>query len=77
MYVNFQVFGANRLAPCFAHKETDMKIVIYVLMTLCAVLLIICYALLVMAHDADEKAERMYRQWKEGQNADNRDQGSW
>lgn len=30
------------------------------------ILLVMDYALLVIAHDADEKAERMYRAWKEG-----------
>ena len=34
------------------------------LMVIC-ILLVIGYALLVMAHDADERAERMYRKWKE------------
>ena len=33
-------------------------------MALC-ILLVIGYALLVMAHEADERAERMYRKWKE------------
>ena len=28
-------------------------------------LMVMCYALMVMAHDADERAERMYRKWKE------------
>ena len=28
-------------------------------------LMLIGYALLVMAHEADERAERMYRKWKE------------
>ena len=42
-----------------------MRMAMYVLITLCAVLMLIGYALLVMAHEADEKAERMYRKWKE------------
>ena len=29
------------------------------------ILLLLDYALMVMAHEADEKAERMYRKWKE------------
>jgi hypothetical protein len=33
-------------------------------MALC-ILMVICYALCVMAHDADERAERMYRKWAE------------
>ena len=42
-----------------------MRIAIYVLILLCAVMMLICYALCVMAHEADERAERMYRKWKE------------
>ena len=34
------------------------------IMALC-VMVVICYALVVMAHEADERAERMYRKWKE------------
>ncbi len=34
------------------------------IMALC-VMVVICYALCVMAHEADERAERMYRKWKE------------
>ena len=33
-------------------------------MSLC-VMLVICYSLMVTAHDADERAEQMYRAWKE------------
>ena len=39
-------------------------VVMVLLMALC-ILTVICYALCVMAHDADERAERMYRKWKE------------
>ena len=42
-----------------------MRMTIYVLLILCAVLMVIGYALLVMAHEADERAESMYRKWKE------------
>lgn len=42
-----------------------MRIAIYVLLAICAVLVIICYSLCVIAHDADERAERMYRKWRE------------
>ena len=28
-------------------------------------LMVMCYALMAMAHEADERAERMYRKWKE------------
>ena len=34
------------------------------IMALC-VMMVLCYALMVMAHEADERAERMYRKWKE------------
>ena len=36
-----------------------------VLLMVLAIMMVICYALMVMAHDADERAERMYRKWKE------------
>ena len=39
-------------------------IILVLLMALC-VLMVMCYALMVMAHDADERADRMYRKWKE------------
>jgi len=42
-----------------------MKWIIMVLIMVMCILLVICYALMVMAHDADERAERMYRKWKE------------
>ena len=47
-----------------------MRTAIYILLILLTVLLIIAYSVLVMAHDADERAERMYRQWKENKGAD-------
>ena len=39
-------------------------IVMVLLMALC-ILMVMCYALMVMAHEADERADRMYRKWKE------------
>ena len=42
-----------------------MKWVAFVLLMIVCLLMVMCYALMVMAHDADERAERMYRQWKE------------
>lgn len=42
-----------------------MRIAIYILLAICALLILVCYALLAMAQDADERAERMYRKWKE------------
>ena len=42
-----------------------MITIIFVLLAIICVLLILAYSLLVMAHDADERAERMYRKWKE------------
>lgn len=38
---------------------------IIVLSMIILLLLVICYALLVMAHEAEERADRMYRAWKE------------
>ena len=42
-----------------------MKWIVFVLIMIVLILLIICYSLLVMASDADERAEEMYRRWKE------------
>ncbi len=42
-----------------------MNWLIFVMAIVIAFLLVICYALMVMAHDADERAERMHRAWKE------------
>lgn len=44
-----------------------IKIIALVIITL---LLVPDYALLVIAHDADERAERMYRKWKEDKRDD-------
>ena len=37
----------------------------YVILVALLLLVLLEYALMVVAHDADEKAERMYREWKE------------
>lgn len=42
-----------------------MRTTIYILLILITMLVIICYSLCVMAHEADERAERMYRKWRE------------
>ena len=47
-----------------------MKFIIFVLAMLACILLVVGYALLVMAHDADERAERMYIKWKEDKDDD-------
>lgn len=39
-------------------------LIMVLIMALC-VMLVICYALMVTAHDADERAEEIYRKWKE------------
>ena len=49
-----------------------MITIIFVLLAIICVLLILAYSLLVMAHDADERAERMYRKWKEEVNGRNK-----
>ena len=47
-----------------------MRVAIIVLLMIVCVLLVLCYALLVTAYEADERAERMYRKWKESKGAD-------
>ena len=41
-----------------------MRWLVFTLVTIIAFLLVICYALLAMASDEDERAERMYEEWK-------------
>lgn len=52
-------------------KENDMRWIILVLLMAICILLLIGYAVLVMAHEADERAERMYIEWKESKDNDN------
>ena len=47
-----------------------MKWIVMVLLMVICILLVIGYALLVIAHEADERAERMYRKWKESKDND-------
>lgn len=47
-----------------------MRWIILILVMAICVLLVVGYALLVMAHEADERAERMYIEWKESKGAD-------
>ena len=42
----------------------------YVILVGLLLLVLVEYALMVVAHDADERAERMYRKWKERKGAD-------
>ena len=46
-------------------ERNEMNIAIWILLALVALLMIVAYSLLVMAREADERAERMYRKWKE------------
>ena len=42
-----------------------MRYVIFALLVIICILMFVAYSLIVMAHDADERAERMYRKWRE------------
>ena len=42
----------------------------YILIIGLALLVLLEYALMVVAHDADERSERMYEEWKESKGAD-------
>ena len=42
-----------------------MKWIIFVLMMVVGILMVICYALLVMAHEEEERADRIYKAWRE------------
>ena len=46
-------------------ERSKMNIAIWILLALVTLLMIVAYSLLVIVHDADERAERMYRAWKE------------
>lgn len=50
-----------------------MRVAIIVLLMIVCILLVLCYALMVMAYEADERADRMYRKWKESKGADDED----
>ena len=41
-----------------------MRWLVFTLITIIAFLLVICYALLTIASDEDERAEKMYEEWK-------------
>lgn len=42
-----------------------MRWIVFGMLVVICLLMLMCYALMVMAHEADERAERMYRKWKE------------
>ncbi len=42
-----------------------MRIVVYVLIALVALMMLLCYAMLVVASRADEREKQMYMEWKE------------
>ena len=42
-----------------------MRIVIFILIALLALLMLLCYSLCVIAGEADERAERMYKRWQD------------
>lgn len=44
-----------------------MRWIIFVLVMVVAILIVACYALMVVAHDADERAEKMYIALKENE----------
>lgn len=52
------------LCPLFAKKGQNMYVKI-ILLIIIALLLVLDYALVIIAHDAEEDAEQMYQQWKE------------
>ena len=52
-----------------------MRVAIFILIGIALLLTILCYALVVMAHEADERSERMYRKWKERKGADDEHRG--
>lgn len=45
-----------------------MRWLVFTLVTIIAFLLVICYALLVMASDEDERDNKIYEEWKRRRN---------
>ena len=45
-----------------------MRWLVFTLVTIIAFLLVICYALLAIASDAEERDEKMYEEWKRRRN---------
>lgn len=45
-----------------------MRIAIFVMLALMALMMVALYAMLVVASRADRRADRMYRKWKEEHN---------
>lgn len=66
--IGFHCFEQHASLPdCTKENTMTYKIIALVIIL---ILLLLDYALMVMAHEADEKAERMYRKWKETKGAD-------
>lgn len=42
-----------------------MRWIVFVGLMMLCIMMVLCYALLVAASNADDEAERMYREWKE------------
>lgn len=45
-----------------------MRTFIFAMLIIICILMFVAYSLIVIAHRADERAERMYRKWKESRN---------
>lgn len=43
--------------------RSEMRITIIILLLLCALLMTLCYALLVMASNEDDRAEEFWKEW--------------
>ena len=58
-------FFASIPRPLIALKENEMRIFIYVLIAVIAVLMLLCYSLCAIASEADERAEKIYKRWQD------------
>ena len=47
-----------------------MRWIVMVLLMVICILLVLCYSLLVVASREEDRANRMYRKWKESKGAD-------
>ena len=60
--------GFQNREPKTTQKENVMRVFVIILLGIIALMMLLCYSMLVIASEADERADRMYRKWKEEHN---------
>ena len=64
-YLNCLFLRPLRSPSVCTKERSAMRIAIIVMLAVMALMMMALYAMLVVASRADERAERMYRKWKE------------